>query len=70
MCGSPIAATFPYLPDQVYIAVGVLDDARDMTPDLQCYAGAKLPWVHVSPTLPEASDSGQDTLNAAQGGKP
>jgi hypothetical protein len=63
-CGSPIAATFDYLPDQIYVPVGVLDGADDMAPAVQCYSGSALKWVHIDDSLPQATESARDILQS------
>jgi hypothetical protein len=63
-CGSPIAARFDYLPDQVYVPLGLLDQARHLPPEIHCHADNQLPWLHLDDTLDRAAASGRDRLNA------
>ena len=67
-CGSPLAAVFPYLPDQIYVPVGVLDQADGLTPSVHCHATSALPWVALHDNLPREVDSARDRLNAATPG--
>jgi len=62
-CGSPIAARFEYLPGQVYVPLGVLDQAADLAPELHCHADAQMPWLHLEDGLPRSSGSGRAALN-------
>ena len=64
-CGSPLAATFDYLPDQIYVPVGILNDAASLSPELHCHADQALPWLCMSDELPRSSSSGRDLLNEA-----
>ncbi|MEX0348736.1 MAG: GFA family protein [Paracoccaceae bacterium] len=66
-CGSPLAATFDYLPGQVYVPIGLLDQADDMPPRLHCHADKGLRWLHISDGLERATGSGRDVLNRGGG---
>lgn len=57
-------ARFDYLPDQVYVPVGVLDQAKDLVPSTHCHMDAKLPWLHLTDGLPAESGSARDVLNS------
>ena len=61
-CGSQLTARFDYLPDQVYVPLGILDQADDLAPRLHCHAASALPWLHLDDGLPRADDSGRATL--------
>ncbi|MEM9761172.1 MAG: GFA family protein [Pseudomonadota bacterium] len=63
-CGSPLAARFDYLPGQVYVPLGVVDQAAALAPELHSHADAALPWLHVADDLPRHSGSARDALNA------
>lgn len=69
-CGSALAARFDYLPGQLYVPLGVLDQTADLPPVLHCHAGAALPWLQIDDGLERAEASGRDTLNAAHGRAP
>ncbi len=64
-CGSPLTARFDYLPDQTYVPMGVLDQAADYPPDMHCFGGRQLPWLHLNDDLPRESGTGQDRLKTA-----
>lgn len=56
-CGSPLAAEYEYLPDQVYVPIGVLDQAAALKPRLHAHAASALPWLHIEDDLERADDS-------------
>lgn len=62
-CGSPLMARFEYLPDQVYVPLGLLDQAAELPPALHCHADAAYPWLHVQDTAPRITGTARDTLN-------
>ncbi len=62
-CGSPLLATFDYLADQVYVPLGLLEDAERLAPKVHCHAQAQHTWLHLSDNLPRSDGSGRDALN-------
>lgn len=64
-CGSPLNAVFPYLPDQVYVPVGVLDDLELFAPQLHCHAAYCPSWLHLDDDLPRMDASARDQLSEA-----
>ena len=65
-CGSPLAASYAYLPGQVYVALGLLDQAEALAPDIHAHAANRLTWLHITDDLPHSDGSSRDHLNAAQ----
>ncbi len=61
-CGSPMAATFDYLPTQIYIPIGVIDDADDLSPQVHCFAEQALSWLHMNDGVTKQTGTGRDTL--------
>lgn len=61
-CGSPLAATFDYLPDQVYVPLGLIEDAENLRPEIHCHHDQALSWLHLDDGLPRASDTGREFL--------
>lgn len=51
VCGSPLAGRYEYLPGQVYIPVGVLDQAGDLAPQLHAHESQRLAWLHIDDDL-------------------
>ncbi len=65
-CGSPIAATYAYLPDQVYVSLGLIDQASDVPPSLHAHADNALSWLCLNDDLPRDQASARARLNAAR----
>lgn len=65
-CGSQMAARFTYLPGQIYLPLGVLEQAERLAPEVHCHAGAQMPWLHLEDGLPRCADSGRDVLLGAK----
>lgn len=65
-CGSPLAARFAYLPDQIYVPIGILDQADNMAPELHCHADSRLPWLHIDDDLERNGASGRASLWSAR----
>ena len=61
-CGSPLMATFPYLPEQIYIPVGVLDTAEALMPKVQSYKTEALGWIHLDGDVAAFEGSSRDAL--------
>ena len=61
-CGSPLTAQFDYLPGQIYVAVGCLENAASFAPELHCHAEARLPWLCLTDDLPRAPTSARKAL--------
>ncbi|MBF9029082.1 GFA family protein [Rhodobacterales bacterium HKCCE3408] len=47
-CGSPVAAQFSYLPGQIYVPIGILDQAGELYPDFHGFEAERLPWLHIA----------------------
>lgn len=62
-CGSPLAATFDYLPDQTYVPVGILDQVDLITPELHSHADSRVSWLHIADDLPRFSASARAQLS-------
>lgn len=60
-----MAGTFDYVPDQVWVPHGVIEDAADLVPSYHCFQDRAHPWVN-SDDLPGSTASGRDALNAAK----
>lgn len=65
-CGSPIMATFDYTPDQVYVPLGVIEEAGALPPQLHCHAEHALHWLPADDATPRVHGSGGVTLRAAK----
>ncbi|WP_299353893.1 GFA family protein [uncultured Shimia sp.] len=66
-CGSPLQAAFDYLPDQVYVPLGLIDQADDLPPQLHCHSNSCYSWLSISDEADRAAKSGRSQLNEATG---
>lgn len=64
-CHAPLGAAFAYLPDQIYVPLGIIDQADQLPPAMHSHAGSALPWLHIEDGLPRAEASARDSLNSA-----
>lgn len=64
-CGSPLTARFSYLPGQVYVPLGVLDQTDALAPEVHCHDGARPAWLHIEDDLPRDGGSARAVLNEA-----
>lgn len=61
-CGSPLAGRFDYLPGKVYIAVGILDQADDLAPQLHSHESQRLAWLHIDDDLERYAGTARSRL--------
>ncbi|WP_298914757.1 GFA family protein [uncultured Roseobacter sp.] len=61
-CGSPLAARYDYLPGQIYVPLGLLDQAETLQPSMHCHAASNYAWLHLADGLPRQQNSGRDAL--------
>ncbi|WP_237072679.1 GFA family protein [Pseudaestuariivita rosea] len=61
-CGSPIAAQFDYLPDQIYVPLGIIDQADALAPQIHCYWQNRLSWLQLEDSLEKSERSARTTL--------
>jgi len=61
-CGSALMAAFDYLPNQLYVPVGILDQAHALKPTIHCHTDSALPWVHLGHELTQVSGSARSIL--------
>ncbi len=50
-CGSPLMSRFDYLPGQVYVPVGLLDQASELAPQVHSHDAQRLPWLRIADDL-------------------
>ena len=67
-CGSPMAAEFPYLPGQTYVPVGVIAEAADLIPEVECHVEKRLGWLHLDRSVPSQRGSARAFLNKGSTG--
>lgn len=64
-CGTPLAATYDYLPGQIYIPLGLLDQADALAPVGHSHAESRLSWLHIDDNLPRDGASARVRLQDA-----
>lgn len=62
VCGSPLAGRYDYLPGQVYIALGVLDQSSDLAPRLHAHESQRLTWLHIDDNLERLASTSRSVL--------
>lgn len=48
--------TYDYLPNMVYVSLGVLNDAENLAPVTHAHFGSKYSWLHISDDLPKEDE--------------
>jgi len=66
-CGSPTAARFDYLPEQIYIPIGLFNRADLLEPELHSHAVKKLPWLKLEDSCPKFDHTSRSALNESAG---
>ncbi len=61
-CGSPIAGRYDYLPGQVFVSLGILDQADGLAPELHAHAAERLKWLHIDDDLERVGASSREQL--------
>lgn len=61
-CGSPLAGRYDYLPGQVYVALGVLDQAQHLAPRLHAHEAQRLAWLHIDDDLERFATTARSQL--------
>ena len=62
-CGSPLRAAFDYLPGQLYVPIGLIDQAAQLSPDLHAHDGCRLPWLQIADDIPRIDGSSRAILH-------
>jgi hypothetical protein len=63
-CGSSLACRYDYLPGQVYIALGLLDQASELAPQVHAHEAQRLPWLSIVDTIERFAQTSRSRLNA------
>ena len=61
-CGSPLAATYTYLPAQIYVSLGLIDQADALPPGRHAHSGNALSWLDIQDDLPRDTASARQAL--------
>lgn len=62
-CGSSLIGRYDYIPGQVYISMGVIDQANDLVPTLHCHESERLSWLKINDNLERSNASVRTKLN-------
>ena len=62
-CGSPLAAAFDYLPGQVYVPLGLIDQAAQLPPEFHAHDRYRLPWLQIVDDIPGVGGSSRAILH-------
>ena len=62
-CGSPLAAAFDYLPGQLYIPLGLIDQAGRLPLEFHAHDGDRLPWLQIADDIPRVVGSSRTILH-------
>ncbi len=65
-CGSSLWARYDYLPDQIYIPLGLIDQAADLQPEVHAYDSQRLPWLHIQDSAQRFAKSSQSLLRSSR----
>ena len=64
-CGSSLTGRYDYLPGQVYISIGIIDQATDLAPKIHSHDSERLPWLHIDDDLERVSATARSMINDA-----
>ncbi len=64
-CGSSLTGRYDYLPNQVYISIGVIDQASDLAPQMHVHEAQRLSWLHIDDDVKRSYTTARTELNAA-----
>lgn len=64
-CGSSLTGRYDYLPGQVYISLGVIDQANDLAPRVHSHELERLSWLHIDDDLERVAQTARSKLNTA-----
>lgn len=62
-CGSSLTGRYDYLPGQIYISLGVLDQANDYPPKIHTHDSERFTWLHIHDDLARVTASGRSIIN-------
>ena len=63
-CGSTLSGRYDYLPGQVYVPVGLFDQADVLEPEIHAHASSGVSWLHIEDDLPRMDQSARASLNS------
>ncbi|MBX2837213.1 MAG: GFA family protein [Gammaproteobacteria bacterium] len=66
VCGTPLTGRYDYLPGTVYVALGVLDQADRLAPEIHSHDANRYPWLNIRDQCPRYAASARSVLNNAE----
>jgi hypothetical protein len=66
-CGSSLACRYDYLPGQVYVPIGIIDQAAELVPELHAHEAERLSWLTIADGTERFAATSRSRLNAAAG---
>lgn len=62
-CGSPLSGRYDYLPDTVYVPVGLLDQVNNYPPELHAHHEKRVTWLRLEDDLECHPETARNQLN-------
>lgn len=64
-CGSLLCGVYDYLPNQLYIPVGLFDQVDALIPGVHAHEANRVSWLHIEDDLPRFEASARSHLASA-----
>lgn len=64
-CGSSLTGRYDYLPGQVYISLGVIDQANNLAPRIHSHESERLTWLHIDDDLERVAATARSKISDA-----
>jgi len=62
-CGSSLTGRYDYLPGQVYISLGVIDQANDLVPKIHSHDSERFTWLHINDDIERMASTARTKIN-------
>ncbi len=62
-CGSSLTGRYDYLPGQIYISLGIIDQANTLAPKIHSHESERLTWLHIDDDLQRMATSARSKIN-------
>lgn len=61
-CGSSLTGRYDYLPGQIYVSLGVIDQADELAPEIHSHEAERLSWLHIQDELERIGTSARSKI--------
>ena len=61
-CAAPLGAAFDDRPGQVYVPVGIIEEAGALAPERHSHHAARPGWLHIDDNLPRSGETARTDL--------